>query len=150
MRNINASNGLLSRLVEYHGGDFKSEPVIIVEAPLPEPEPPPPIQDEWIMSIDDGPRAPTIKEIKLCVCRHFKISPIDMDSPRRAMNLALPRQVAMYLARTLTPRTFPEIAKRFGGRDHSTAVHAAQKIARMIESDRSFAATVRKLEAQFR
>jgi chromosomal replication initiator protein len=65
-----------------------------------------------------------------------------MYSARRARAVARPRQVAMYLAKQLTPRSLPEIGRKFGGRDHTTVMHAVRKIEQLCETDASFAEDV--------
>ena len=70
----------------------------------------------------------TIEEIQKRVAEHFSIRLADMHSARRARAVARPRQVAMYLCKQLTPRSLPEIGRKFGGRDHTTVMHAVRKI----------------------
>ncbi|MGH6945474.1 MAG: chromosomal replication initiator protein DnaA, partial [Geminicoccaceae bacterium] len=73
-------------------------------------------------------RRVTIEEIQKRVAEHFAIKVADMHSARRARAVARPRQVAMYLAKQLTPRSLPEIGRKFGGRDHTTVMYAIRKI----------------------
>ena len=73
-------------------------------------------------------RRVTIEEIQKKVCEHYGIRHSDMSSARRARAVARPRQVAMYLAKQLTTRSLPEIGRKFGGRDHTTVMHAVRKI----------------------
>ncbi|WP_052071946.1 chromosomal replication initiator protein DnaA [Sphingopyxis sp. MWB1] len=70
----------------------------------------------------------TIDEIQRAVCAHYKLDKAEMASKRRVRAIARPRQVAMYLAKELTPRSYPEIGRRFGGRDHSTVIHAVRTV----------------------
>ncbi|MGL6042980.1 MAG: chromosomal replication initiator protein DnaA [Sandaracinobacteroides sp.] len=70
----------------------------------------------------------TIDEIQRRVADHYALKINDLISPRRAREVARPRQVAMYLAKMLTPRSLPEIGRRFGGRDHTTVMHAVKRI----------------------
>jgi len=70
----------------------------------------------------------TVELIQRTVADHYKIKPADMYSKRRPINIALPRQVAMYLAKELTQKSLPEIGELFGGRDHTTVLHAVRKI----------------------
>src|SRR3546814_3415894 len=77
----------------------------------------------------------TIDEIQRRVAEHFRIKPADMVSARRAREVARPRQVAMYLAKRLTPRSLPEIGRRFGGRDHTTVMHAVKRIEELRVED---------------
>jgi chromosomal replication initiator protein len=84
-------------------------------------------------------RRVTIEEIQKRVAEHFNIRIADMHSARRARAVARPRQVAMYLAKQLTSRSLPEIGRKFGGRDHTTVMHAVRKIEELREIDSSFA-----------
>ncbi len=79
----------------------------------------------------------TIEEIQKRVAEHFNIRMSDMHSARRARAVARPRQVAMYLAKQLTSRSLPEIGRKFGGRDHTTVMHAVRKIDELREGDLS-------------
>lgn len=80
----------------------------------------------------------TIDEIQKKVAEHYNIRLSDMHSARRARQVARPRQVAMYLAKQLTPRSLPEIGRKFGGRDHTTVIHAVRKIEELSAYDPSF------------
>ena len=84
----------------------------------------------------------TIDEIQRKVAEHFNIRLSDMHSARRARQVARPRQVAMYLAKQLTARSLPEIGRKFGGRDHTTVMHAVRKIEELSNDDASFAQDV--------
>ncbi len=87
----------------------------------------------------------SIEEIQKKVAEHYNIRLSDMSSPRRARNVARPRQVAMYLAKQLTTRSLPEIGRRFGGRDHTTVMHAVSRIAELMQQDTAFAEDVELL-----
>ena len=84
----------------------------------------------------------TIEEIQRRVAQHFDIRHADMVSARRARAVARPRQVAMYLAKQLTSRSLPEIGRRFGGRDHTTVMHAVRKVEELKSLDIGFAEEV--------
>ena len=90
-------------------------------------------------------RRVTIDEIQRKVAEHFNIRVADMHSARRSRSVARPRQVAMYLCKQLTPRSLPEIGRKFGGRDHSTVIHAVRKIEELCAADRAFAEEVELL-----
>ncbi|MBT3556266.1 MAG: chromosomal replication initiator protein DnaA [Rhodospirillales bacterium] len=90
-------------------------------------------------------RRVTIEEIQKRVSQHFNIRVSDMHSARRARSVARPRQVAMYLAKQLTSRSLPEIGRKFGGRDHTTVMHAVKKVDELREHDSSFAEDVELL-----
>jgi chromosomal replication initiator protein len=90
-------------------------------------------------------RRVTIDEIQRRVAEHFNIKMAEMTSSRRARIVARPRQVAMYLAKQLTSRSLPEIGRKFGGRDHTTVMHAVKKIEELTRGDRAFAEDVELL-----
>src|SRR3954463_9033861 len=90
-------------------------------------------------------RRVTIDEIQKKVAEHYNIRLADMHSARRARAVARPRQVAMYLAKQLTARSLPEIGRKFGGRDHTTVMHAVKKVEELRTSDQSFAEDVELL-----
>ncbi len=149
-RSEHSCNALLSRLMKFHS-DAISKPVqVVVIEPVVEFVPPPSIDPEWIKMIEEAPdpKGPSVKVIKLCVARHFNLSVQDLESPRRLAKIVVPRQIAFYLARRLTTRSFPDIGRRFGGKDHSTIHHACKMVERRMETDKQLAKTVRLLEAQ--
>ena len=80
----------------------------------------------------------TIEEIQKKVAEHYNIRITDMHSPRRSRSIARPRQVAMYLAKSITSRSLPEIGRKFGGRDHTTVMHAVKKIEELKAIDSLF------------
>lgn len=82
----------------------------------------------------DGSRI-KIDDILKVVGRHYNVARTDLLSPRRARIVVLPRQVGMYLAKKMTARSLPEIGRRFGGRDHSTVLHAVRKIEEQMKTD---------------
>jgi chromosomal replication initiator protein len=92
-----------------------------------------------------GRRRVTIDEIQKRVSEHFKIRQAEMVSARRARVVARPRQIAMYLSKQLTPRSLPEIGRRFGGRDHTTVIHAVKQIEKLRAADTEIDADVRLL-----
>jgi chromosomal replication initiator protein len=90
-------------------------------------------------------RRVSIDEIQKRVAEHYNIRLSDMHSARRARAVARPRQVAMYLCKQLTPRSLPEIGRKFGGRDHTTVMHAVRKIEELRAADRAIAEDVELL-----
>ena len=90
-------------------------------------------------------RRVTIEEIQKQVASHFNIRTSDMHSARRSRIIARPRQVAMYLAKQLTSRSLPEIGRKFGGRDHTTVMHAVKKVEELRDYDSTFAEDVELL-----
>jgi chromosomal replication initiator protein len=90
-------------------------------------------------------RRVTIDEIQKRVAEHWNIRLTDMSSARRARAVARPRQVAMFLAKQLTSRSLPEIGRKFGNRDHTTVMHAVQRVGELMERDAAFAEDVELL-----
>jgi chromosomal replication initiator protein len=91
------------------------------------------------------PRRRTVREIQESICDAFGITMEDLLSERRAAAVAWPRQVAMYLARELTDQTLPAIGRAFGGRNHTTVLHACRRTAERIATDREAYEAVRRL-----
>ena len=90
----------------------------------------------------------TIDEIQRTVCQFYRVDRTEMASKRRARAVVRPRQVAMYLAKVLTPRSYPEIGRKFGGRDHSTVIHAVRLIEELRTRDADMDGDVRTLLRQ--
>lgn len=90
----------------------------------------------------------TIDEIQRTVCQFYRIDRAEMGSKRRARAVVRPRQVAMYLSKVLTPRSYPEIGRKFGGRDHSTVIHAVRLIEDLRTRDADMDGDVRSLLRQ--
>jgi chromosomal replication initiator protein len=93
-------------------------------------------------------RRVSIDEIQRKVCEHYRIRQAEMGSARRAREVARPRQIAMYLAKQLTQRSLPEIGRRFGGRDHTTVIHAVRTIEALRIKDAEIDGDVRLLMRQ--
>ena len=94
------------------------------------------------------PKRVKIEDIQRVVARQYNVSRSDLLSSRRTANVVRPRQVAMYLAKTLTLRSLPEIGRRFGGRDHTTVLHAVRKIEGLVGSDMALAEEIEILKRQ--
>jgi chromosomal replication initiator protein len=90
-------------------------------------------------------RRVTIDEIQRKVAEHFNMRVSDMYSERRARAVARPRQIAMFLAKQLTQRSLPEIGRKFGGRDHTTVMHACRKVEELMATDQAFAEDIELL-----
>jgi chromosomal replication initiator protein len=90
----------------------------------------------------------TIDEIQRAVCEYYRIDRSEMSSKRRARAVVRPRQVAMYLAKVMTPRSYPEIGRKFGGRDHSTVIHAVRLVEVLRKQDSEMDNDVRTLLRQ--
>jgi len=88
----------------------------------------------------------TIEEIQKLICKHFNIRIGEMKSKKRSLNIALPRHVAMYLCRKYTSAPSAFIGFKFGGRDHSTVLHALKSIERKIDRNPRILATILTLE----
>jgi chromosomal replication initiator protein len=85
------------------------------------------------------PKRVRIEDIQRIVARHYNVSKTELLSNRRTRTIVKPRQVAMYLSKVMTPRSLPEIGRRFGGRDHTTVLHAVRKIEHLSNDDNTLA-----------
>ena len=104
------------------------------------------IQDRMV-----GPREPIRDEhIQRAVALHFGLSKLDILSCRRTLNVARPRQIGMYLSKTLTTKSLPEIGRRFGGRDHTTILHGIRKIEALLPTDEKLRHDVACIKASLR
>ncbi len=130
--NIRELEGGLNRLVAYAGLGNRTVTVDFAEEVLAD-------------MFRAARRRITIDEIQKRVSEHFRIRQAEMVSARRAREVARPRQIAMYLAKQLTPRSLPEIGRRFGGRDHTTVIHACRQIEKLRGSDSEIDSDVRTL-----
>jgi chromosomal replication initiator protein len=88
----------------------------------------------------------SIDDIQRKVAEHYNIRLADMVGPKRARNVARPRQIAMYLSKQLTSRSLPEIGRRFGGRDHTTIMHGIRKVEELVTEDHALAEDVALLK----
>ena len=116
--------GVFTKLATY--ADLTKKPVTLETA-------------EEAVGLRAGPGAKTsIEDIQRKTAEFYKLDVKDFHSPQRARRVARPRQVAMYLSRKLTTRSLPEIGRRFGGRDHTTVLHACRRIEALIGEDPLF------------
>jgi chromosomal replication initiator protein len=92
----------------------------------------------------------SVERIQETVIDRFGISMQELVGDRRSQSIVYPRQVAMYLCRELTDSSLPKIGKKFGGRDHTTVIHATSKIARLLQEDRSVYNLVQELTARIK
>jgi hypothetical protein len=116
-----------------------------------EPKKPPAVPSSplWFRMVDDKP-LPTMDNIIRVVAAFYGVTPMDLRSGRRDHKVVRPRMIVTYLAKKLTKLSYPQIGKFIGGRDHSTAVHAFQKIERLLESGNAqLQADVDELSAKF-
>ena len=93
------------------------------------------------------PKRVKIEDIQKLVATHFNVSRTDILSTRRTANVVRPRQIAMYLSKVLTLRSLPEIGRRFGGRDHTTVLHAMRKIEGLASADEALRDELRTLKS---
>ncbi len=93
---------------------------------------------------------PRIAEIQQAVANHFGTPLIDMRSDRRSARLARPRQLAMYLARQLTPHSLPSIGRHFGNRDHTTVMHAVRVVEIRRSADIALGDAIDEIRARLR
>jgi chromosomal replication initiator protein len=96
------------------------------------------------------PTVISIEQIQELICDHFTVTIAELKGERRSHSIVYPRQVAMYLARELTDSSLPKIGKAFGGRDHTTVMHATSKIAALMVEDRSVYNLVQDLTARIK
>ncbi len=131
--NVRELEGALNRLVAYH----RLTGSVITEA----------LAREQLRDVFRAyTRILSVEDIQQKVAAHFNIRVADMHSPRRAREVARPRQVAMYLAKQLTQRSYPDIGRAFGGRDHTTVMHACTQIENLMPRDALLAEHVALLQ----
>jgi chromosomal replication initiator protein len=116
--------GVLLKLATY--ADLTGKPVT------------PEIAEEAIGSRSSAEKRTSIEEIQRKTAEFYKLDLRELHSSRRVRRVARPRQVAMFLARELTSRSLPDIGRRFGGRDHTTVLHACRRIEELCRSDAVF------------
>lgn len=92
------------------------------------------------------PRRVKIEDIQRVVSKHYNVTKADLLSARRTRTIVRPRQIAMYLAKMMTPRSLPEIGRRFGNRDHTTVLHAVRKIEELAKADNGLAQEIELLK----
>lgn len=95
-------------------------------------------------------RRVTVDEIQKLTADHFGLKQADLLSERRTRSVARPRQVAMWLCKQHTTRSYPDIGRRFGGRDHTTVLHAVKKVEELLTSDDQIARDVEALTRKLR
>lgn len=142
-RNVIRSRNLLDALRAHHGG-CDDEVIEVIEV-APETDPVPAFQ-----GIEQPPIlifTNKIEQIKRIVCKHFGVSKSSIESSSRGKAIVYPRHICMYLARKHTTHSYPEIGRRFGRRDHTTILHAFNKIDGLIQQDNKTSAEVALLEA---
>jgi chromosomal replication initiator protein len=98
--------------------------------------------------IGDKKKVVAMEDIQEAVCAQFHIKMTELKSRRRSKTLVHPRQIAMYLCRELTDASYPEIGRHFGGKDHTTIIHACRQVAKAKEADQTLHATLETLKEQ--
>ncbi len=98
--------------------------------------------------IGDKKKIVSMDDIQEAVCSQFHVKMTELKSRRRSKTLVYPRQIAMYLCRELTDASYPEIGRQFGGKDHTTIIHACRQVAKAIETDKALHETLDKLKEQ--
>ena len=134
-RNVRELVGGLNKLIAY--AQLTGQPVSLKLA-----------EEQLTDILSANRRRITIDEIQRTVCQFYRVDRTEMASKRRARAVVRPRQVAMYLAKVLTPRSYPEIGRKFGGRDHSTVIHAVRLIEELLTRDADMDGDVRTLLRQ--
>ena len=124
--------GALNRVIAYQ--QFNNQPITLDLAGM--------VLRDAAQQGNQDPGRIKIDDILKVVGRHYNVAKADLLSPRRARTVVVPRQIGMYLAKKLTSRSLPEIGRRFGGRDHSTVLHAVRKIDDQIRTDENLAKDV--------
>lgn len=169
-RNAKACQKLLGLLVKHHSQHCPSAASEYMRMLDPEPDVPEPVvvhvqteEDriaEWVekqkkllppkfRDWDVESAFPSVLSIQREVCKYYNISRADLVSTRRTKNVMEPRHVAIYLSRKLTTRSLPYIGGKFGGRDHTTALHSVQMVEQRMARDPAFAERVRSMQAGF-
>jgi hypothetical protein len=148
------SRKLLARLVAVHGTQAPQPepdivdivPIVVCHSPAPESK----AEARFIRYLEDegGRKIPTVHEIKHVVAEHFGITVTNIDSQSRRWKFCYPRQISYYLSQKLTLRSLPDIGRRHGGRDHTSALSGIRKIERLLETDVKLAKTVDDLRAR--
>ncbi len=98
--------------------------------------------------IGDKKKVVVMEDIQEAVCTQFHVKMTELKSRRRSKTLVHPRQIAMYLCRELTDSSYPEIGRHFGGKDHTTIIHACRQVAKAKEHDQTLQATLESLKDQ--
>lgn len=140
-RNMVCSRNLLQALTVNHGAAQDNAQEVDDLSEVAEPPPEPALPPLILIPTNK------IDLIKRSVCRHFNVSRANIESSSRKRGVVQPRQICMYLARKHTDHSYPEIGRRLGGRDHTTIIHAFNKIEGLIAKDAAMAAVIADLEA---
>ena len=131
--NVRELEGALQRLINY--AEITGEAITLETVPL--------VLRDLLRAYD---KRLTMEDIQKKVAEHYHLRMADMTSARRSRQVARPRQVAMYLCKQLTSRSLPEIGKKFGGRDHTTVMHAVARIRELMDADATLREDVELLQ----
>lgn len=131
--NVRELEGALNRLVAH--ADFVAKPITVSFA-----------LEQLRDILAAGIKKVSVDDIQKAVTDHYRLQISDMHAARRLRSVARPRQVAMYLCKQLTTKSFPDIGRSFGGRDHTTVIHAVRTIEDLMAKDAQLAGDVRTLE----
>ena len=123
-----------NRIIAAHS--LNKRPITVEEAALS-------IQD---LISEEQNRQIMIEDVLRTISGHFNVTKQDILSSRRHKTIVYPRQIGMYLAKVLTTRSLPEIGRKFGGRDHTTVLHAVRKIEKLIKTDPTIKESITTLE----
>ena len=104
----------------------------------------------YITDAQDEKKYITIDEITTYICQHYNINYKELMGKKKTKDIALPRQIAMYMCRELTGNTYPHIGTAFNGRDHTTVMHACTKIMERAKEDRHFKEHIEKMMNEIR
>ncbi|EEG76921.1 chromosomal replication initiator protein DnaA [Dethiobacter alkaliphilus] len=132
--NIRELEGAFIRVIAYSSLTNRNIDVSLAEEAL-----------QGILSQKNRPKFITIERIQKETCEHFALKPEELKAKKRTRNVALPRQVAMYLSRELTDASLPKIGEEFGGRDHTTVMHAHKKILQDMRNNNELRGTIEQI-----
>lgn len=135
--NVRELEGSLVRLVAY--SSLKKQPITLQLA-----------QEVLRNIIDEDERGISIETIQKVVASHYGLKVNDLKSKNNSRNIAIPRQVAMYLCKTLTKASLPEIGKEFGGKHHTTVLHSVNKITSLYQTDKDFHRVINSLTSSLK
>jgi len=138
----------------------RSRPRHLLSEPVVPPPPPKPVvtddmvadwverqKEQWFWMVPDS-ALPKVEAVQKIVCQHFNMLRKDLLSGRRTADVVYPRQIAMFLCKEFTKRSLPEIGRRFGGRDHTTVLHAVRIVGQREKTNETLAADLKALREQ--
>lgn len=151
-RNAVCSYRLLEALRLNHGDEGDEPEPEPREEPEPEPQPEPAPEPLTPSTVTELPivmiSRNKVEQIKRIICKRYGISKAEIESNTRKAKVVRPRQIGMFIARKYTTHSFPEIGRRFGGRDHTTILYACAKIEKLAAADASLASQIAEIRAE--